>query len=389
MTCWPMDRARRSHPCAPPAWPWSPARAARARHRQPRWPRAGLRAPPYATDALDGDLVHTVDDVGGRYNPPIAGDQNPGARLAETGDSSGTDVAPLGPYDDDRRADLAKISSRLWARAAATNAGTMAAATITARIVFNDHPALQARVEQVAQPVAQHVEAEDGERSRPPARSPATAPGTCGPDPPATASHPRSGTAAAPQAQERQARLGEDHRRESGGRDHDDRGHRVGQEVTRGDAEMARAHGARALDEGVLLVQRDATDDARVLDAEGHAEHDRDVQRPGPDQRRSTSAAAAAETPSMRPRRVGPEVQRPPKYADSIPIVVASALPRARRRTPRRATCARRDEPGEEIAAELIGAEPVRAVHGDEALPQLVFANPYGDSTSAKTAPPS
>ena len=59
-------------------------------------------------DALDGDLVHGVDDVGGRHHPAAAGDQETGARFLEAGDPSDVDVAPLGPYDEHGRVDLAE-----------------------------------------------------------------------------------------------------------------------------------------------------------------------------------------------------------------------------------------------------------------------------------------
>ena len=58
--------------------------------------RDECRAHDLTADALDGDLVHAVDDVGGRHHPAVAGDQDAGARLVEAGDPRGADVAPLG-----------------------------------------------------------------------------------------------------------------------------------------------------------------------------------------------------------------------------------------------------------------------------------------------------
>jgi hypothetical protein len=61
-----------------------------------------------AANALDGDLVHGVDDVSGRHHPAAAGDQDPGARLLEAGDAAGADVASLAADHDHGRVDLAK-----------------------------------------------------------------------------------------------------------------------------------------------------------------------------------------------------------------------------------------------------------------------------------------
>ena len=137
MTCWPTRTASES-----------PSRATRmaaghALELQERdiGGRIGgeeCRAHDLTADALDGDLVHAVDDVGGRHHPAVAGDQDTGARLVEAGDASRRRRrAPWLRTTTTDGLTLRKVSSRFWARAAGAKAGSTAAASVTARSLLH------------------------------------------------------------------------------------------------------------------------------------------------------------------------------------------------------------------------------------------------------------
>ena len=134
MTCWPTRTASES-----PIRATRMAAVTRSSCRSETSAAASAenecRAHDLTGDALDGDLVHAVDDVGGRHHPAAAGDQDTGARLVEAGDARGADVAPLAPHDDDGRVDLAEDLLQVLGLGRRAKAGSRAAASLV-RIFF-------------------------------------------------------------------------------------------------------------------------------------------------------------------------------------------------------------------------------------------------------------
>jgi len=165
----------------------------------------------------------------------------------------------------------------------------------------------------------------------------------------------------------------QDDRREARRRDHDDRRQHVGKDVADGDPHVARAERLGALDVRIFLDrQRDASNDPGVLHAEGDTEDGGNV----PDRRTEQGHDRHQEQerrkrhprvdPALQPQVEAPaEISR--EHADRRGQN-ASDQYGAEADVERDARAV--DQARQEIAAELIGPEPVRAVHRDEALGQ-------------------